>query len=105
MSEVELKKELKELEFKYNQLEEKVSFRFNKSGEYKLDLKFTDLEGNEYIKEPTFIINDFKSNQIISKTQQLNFFEENLTQLSIIKQEGINKYETEKENKEKIEKK
>ena len=47
---------MEELELKYNQLEEKVSFRFNKSGEYKLDLKFTDLEGNEYIKKPTFII-------------------------------------------------
>ena len=56
ITEVELKVELKELELKYNQLEETVSFRFNKSGEYKLDLKFTDLEGNEYIKKPTFII-------------------------------------------------
>ena len=54
--------ELKELDLNFNQLEDFVSFRFNKSGEYKLDLKFTDLAGNEYTKEPLFIINDFKSN-------------------------------------------
>ena len=50
MAEVELKKELKELDFKYYQKEDLISFRFNKTGEYKVDLEFTDLVGNKYIK-------------------------------------------------------
>ena len=58
MAEVELTVEVKELELTYNQHENFVSFRFNQSGEYQVKLKFTDLAGNQYIKEPTFIIHE-----------------------------------------------
>ena len=68
MAEVELKKELKELDLKYNQKEDLISFRFNKTGEYIVDLEFTDLAGNKYIKLATFIIYGSKYNQINPKT-------------------------------------
>ena len=68
IAKIELVEYMKELEFTYNPNEDFVSFIFNKIGEYKVELKFTDLAGNEYIKEPKFIIYGFKSNQISYKT-------------------------------------
>ena len=60
MAEVELIEKQKELEFTKNINEDFVSFRFNTTGKYKVELKFTDYEGNEYIKKPIFLITDFE---------------------------------------------